>query len=147
MSKTAKIIVILLILSNVISIGFLIMSKKKHPHPHSPKKIIIEKLNFDENQEQEFVNLIEVHRNEVKKTHQAIGRLKDELYKELKNENPVMNDSLFQEVTTTVMKLEKLNYEHFKDIKGLCTDSQLENFSHLIDQLGTLFQPKRPKNL
>ncbi len=147
MNKKTKIIIALLIVSNLILIGFLYFGKPKNNHSKPPMKMIIERLDFDEPQKAEFAKLIEVHRNDIENTHKRITKAKNNIYKDLKSETPSLNDSLIQVIATEVKQIEGLHFNHFKDIKNICNDKQKEEFNKLADELGTVFQPnKRPKN-
>lgn len=145
MNNTTKLVILFLVLSNAIALGFLFFDNKTHSQPPKPMEVIVEKLQFDENQQQEFTKLVRVHRKDVKSIHQSIVRLKNDMYQGLKKEIPVVNDSLLTLVANSVKELERIHYEHFMDIKNLCDSSQRTNFNELANNLGFLFQPQSPK--
>lgn len=145
MNNTTKLVILFLVLSNAIALGFLFFDNKTHSQPPKPMEVIVEKLQFDENQQQEFIKLVRVHRKDVKSIHLSIVRLKNEMYQGLKKEIPVVNDSLLTLVANSVKELERIHYKHFMDIKNLCDSSQRTNFNELADILGFLFQPQSPK--
>jgi len=145
MNNTTKLVILFLVLSNAIALGFLFFDNKTHSQPPKPMEVIVEKLQFDENQQQEFTKLVRVHRKDVKSIHQSIVRLKNNMYQGLKKEIPVVNDSLLTLVANSVKELERIHYEHFMDIKNLCDSSQRTNFNELANNLGFLFQPQSPK--
>jgi len=145
MNNTTKLVILFLVLSNAIALGFLFFDNKTHSQPPKPMEVIVEKLQFDENQQQEFTKLVRVHRKDVKSIHLSIVRLKNNMYQGLKKEIPVVNDSLLTLVANSVKELERIHYEHFMDIKNLCDSSQRTNFNELANNLGFLFQPQSPK--
>ena len=145
MNNTTKLVILFLVLSNAIALGFLFFDNKTHSQPPKPMEVIVEKLQFDENQQQEFAKLVRVHRKDVKSIHLSIVRLKNNMYQGLKKEIPVVNDSLLTLVANSVKDLERIHYEHFMDIKNLCDSSQRTNFNELANNLGFLFQPQSPK--
>jgi len=145
MNNTTKLVILFLVLSNAIALGFLFFDNKTHSQPPKPMEVIVEKLQFDENQQQEFTKLVRVHRKDVKSIHLSIVRLKNNMYQGLKKEIPVVNDSLLTLVANSVKELERIHYEHFIDIKNLCDSSQRTNFNELANNLGFLFQPQSPK--
>jgi len=145
MNNTTKLVILFLVLSNAIALGFLFFDNKTHSQPPKPMEVIVEKLQFDENQQQEFAKLVRVHRKDVKSIHLSIVRLKNNMYQGLKKEIPVVNDSLLTLVANSVKELERIHYEHFMDIKNLCDSSQRTNFNELANNLGFLFQPQSPK--
>lgn len=147
MNKNTKIIIALLLVSNLILIGFLYFGKPKNNHGKPPMKMIIKRLDFNKSQKEEFKKLIEIHRDNIQSTHRRITKTKNEVYKGLKTESPMLNDSLLQVITKGVKEIEVLHFNHFKDIKNLCNETQKVEFNNLADELGTVFQPnKRPKN-
>lgn len=145
MNNTTKLVMLFLVLSNTLALGYLFFDNKTHPQPPKPMEVIVDKLQFDENQQQEFAKLVHVHRKEVKSIHLSIVRLKNNMYQGLKKEIPVVNDSLLTLVANSVKELERIHYEHFMDIKNLCDSSQRTNFNELANNLGFLFQPQSPK--
>ena len=145
MNNTTKLVILFLVLSNAIALGFLFFNNKTHSQPPKPMEVIVEKLQFDENQQQEFTKLVRVHRKDVKSKHQSIVRLKNDMYQGLKKEIPVVNDSLLNLVVNSMKELERIHYKHFMDIKNLCDSSQRTNFNELADNLGFLFQPQSHK--
>ncbi len=147
MNKTAKIIIAVLLISNLLLVGFLFMGKNKKHQRKIPSEIIIEKLRFDDSQQSSYQELIEVHRKSVQKTHEKIVKTKNRFYKSLKDESPSINDSLRNEIIKGIKEIETLHFNHFQYIKELCSDSQKEKFNNMVDELSTIFQPKRrPKN-
>lgn len=147
MNKTIKIIIALLLVSNLMLIAFLYLGKPKNNHGNPPMEMIIEQLDFDKTQKDEFKKLMDSHRNEIQTIHKKITSIKNEIYRELKNDNPMLNDSLLKKFVSGVKEIETLHFNHFLDIKNLSSNSQKEKFNEMADELGTIFQPsKGPKN-
>ena len=60
-NKLQLAIIGVLALINIALISFFIFTKPPHPPKGNPKKIVIEKLNFNEEQIQAYENLIKKH--------------------------------------------------------------------------------------
>ena len=146
MTKNSKIIIAILLISNLTLIGFLLLGKGKKHKAHTPKETMIKKLEFDEVQTAEFHKLVEAHKDIIKKKRQNIATTKDLLYKGLKNEEFKINDSLVKKIADGVKEIETIHYEHFMEVKEMCNESQKIKFNELADELGRVFgRKKRPR--
>lgn len=119
------------------------------PKGEGPKKIIIERLNFDEGQQKQYEVIITEHRSKTKELNKRSRDLHDELYSLLKNNtiNKTISDSLIKIIAENQKAMENLNFDHFQKIKAICKDGQLENFNDFVLDLTHLFGPKNgPRN-
>jgi Spy/CpxP family protein refolding chaperone len=114
------------------------------PEGEGPKKIIIERLNFDEGQQKQYEGIITEHRSKTKELNKRSRELHDELYSLLKNNaiDKTISDSLIKTITENQKAKEDLNFDHFQKIKAICKDGQIENFSDFVLDLTHLFGPK-----
>ena len=103
------IIIIGLLLSNLLLIGFITSQKKeKRQGPTQPKNIIIDRLHFNENQVLAYELLVKNHLNKVRPKDREIRDAKNALYQQLLFEsNEVTVDSL-----TTRISLIQKQIEH-----------------------------------
>jgi periplasmic protein CpxP/Spy len=150
-SKLLTIAVIGLLLINIATLGFLfIKSPKDHQPPghHTNKKeIIIKKLHFDANQQNEYEKLIQWHRGEIEKNDDEIRDTKMALY-QLLSENEIdskRKDSLMLQLNTAQMQIEAAHFKHFADIKKLCRKDQLDDFNELTHELSRIFSHNKPQ--
>lgn len=140
----------LLIISNLATLFFMMQNRKHKPFGYGPKKVIIEKLAFDEEQIVAYEKLIDQHRMDIRTNDQKIIQLKKELYRLLlKRYSNQETDSLTKEIGHTQQEIERIHFNHFKDIKSICTPEQMPNFDLLIGELDILFNknihPRKPK--
>jgi protein CpxP len=139
-------IIIGLLLSNLMLIGFMTFQKKERPHPVQPKSIIIDKLNFDNDQIISYELLITDHLNKIGQKDREIMELKRELYQQLRFDNNArVVDSIISQISNIQKQIENIHYDHFKDIKLICKPDQQELYSRLIDQISHIFSKKPPK--
>lgn len=143
--------VVALLLLNLATLIFLITSSKTQ---HSsdfrkpqPREIIIEKLQFDNNQQDQYNELIVRHRQEINKLDSQIRIAKQELYLLLtkQNINIKLKDSLINDIANSQKKIEETHFNHFQDIKKLCRKEQINNFNDLTEELSKIFSG-RPKH-
>jgi hypothetical protein len=144
--------VIALLLLNLATIGFVILSKPGDRIRPEPSEIIIEKLNFDENQQKEYEQLIHTHHNQINELDEKILKTKKELYLQLlKNEvETKTKDSLITNLSGYQKQIEATHFKHFQDIKNLCRKDQVNSFNELTKELSGMFSntypPKPPKD-
>lgn len=140
--------VIALLLLNLATIGFM-LPKPGERHRATPREIIIKKLNFDENQQKEYEELISWHRSHIDELDAKIRVTKKELYAQLlvKESNLNTTDSLLTALSDCQKQIETTHFKHFKDIKKLCRKDQLNRFDALTEDLNKLFSDHRPTKL
>lgn len=151
MNKTKILVVsvVALMLVNVALIVSLMVGNSTHIPPHrneqGPKYIIIERLHFSNEQVADYEKLIEMHRQQIREQEEKIRLAKNELFGSLKNNNYPEKDSLIELISQTQKSIENIHFNHFNDVKNLCTSEQIENFNALSDDLAKLFAPHPPK--
>ena len=130
----------LLIISNLATLFFVMQKGIHKPFDDGPKKVIIEKLAFDEEQIVAYEKLVDQHRIDISTNDQKIIRLKKELYSLLhKRYREQEIDSLTNEIGRTQQEIERIHFNHFKGIKAICTPEQMPNFDLLVGELDILF--------
>lgn len=136
-------IIIGLLISNMLLAAFILL--KKPPQHSGPRNLIIERLKFDENQIQQYDELISQHRMQIREKRHEMTDLKTQYYSLLKSEDNKNGDLLINEIGKLSMETEKINYKHFQDIKRICRPDQMKNFDNLIDDFENLFnRPDKP---
>ena len=148
--KLLTIAVLLLLLANIGLVTFLVLNKPPHMPPprmgmneQEPKRIIIEKLHFNENQIAQYEILINVHQATIKELNNSFNQVKNSLYQTLLNEKTIIKDSLINQLGLLQIKIETTHYNHFKEIKSICLPNQLANFNELSKELSTFFSPDK----
>lgn len=112
-----------------------------------PKNMIIRELGFDDGQAAKFEELIKDHKRGSKKIHDQLRDTRERYFGTLKYAVDA-NDKDLLELNGDMARLHKelneLNYQHFKDIRDLCTPEQREKFNALLDKLGRKFMGPPP---
>ena len=143
--NTFYVIIILgLLISNVLLISFFFFNK--HDENSGPRKIIIERLHFDQSQLTQYDRLISDHRRNIAEQEHHEIDLKTRYYVLLNQSNTSkIADSLVQEIGKVSMNKEKINFNHFQDIKKICHPNQVQDFNNLINDFEKLFN--HPRNI
>lgn len=148
--KLLTIAVIGLLTVNIGVVGFLLVRKPPMPPQGSlgvkregPKKIIIERLHFDNNQIAAYEKVIIEHQQSVKALKDSISNTKNNLYQSLKTETFTSKDSLINLLSVLQKRIESVHYEHFTQIKKLCRPEQMGAFNALTGELAFYFTTEK----
>ena len=111
--------------------------------PEGPKRIIMERLHFDEQQVTAYEALIVQHRKAIRELEGEITDTRTSLYLTLSDTAHTGKDSLQHRLAELQEQIDKVHYDHFNDIRKLCRPDQLSYFSHLTHDLADLFSPEK----
>lgn len=137
---------VLLALLNAVLLGVLWKGRNRMP-PEGPRKIIINRLQFDAAQVSAYDLLVQKHRADIHGNDSEMAATRQALYHQLKDNDFSKNDSLLANIGRLQMIAEQIHLAHFQDIKKICRADQLAEFDQLSGELERLFKkPKRPEN-
>ena len=143
-NKFYLIVIIALLVSNGVALFFLTQKDSRRGTHKSPKEIIVERLDFDEEQEAQYIGLILEHREVTKDLMDAILANRNTLYVTLSAKTSAEErDFIVSEIVALQAELEQLNVSHLKDIKALCNDNQLDRFDNLTQDMAKLFGKRK----
>ena len=134
-----------LLMLNLATISFLFFNNPNRNRPE-PQKIIIEKLHFDQQQQEQYKQLIHWHRTQIDGLENKIKDTKNKLYQQLQKPetNLKTNDSLITALSEYQKEIENTHFKHFLSIKKLCKKEQLADFDNLTEELSKLFSKPPP---
>lgn len=152
MSKTKllTIAVITLLLLNISAIGFMVYNGPMRNGPRhrgeGPKRLIIEKLHLDRQQQAQYKKLIQWHHGTIQTLDEQILETKKRLYLQLLKTtvDAKAEDSLINVIVGYQKKIEQTHFKHFQDIKKICKPDQMENYYDLTEELTQLFSKQHP---
>ena len=152
MKKTnfLKLTLIGLLLLNLSTLSFIFFKYNKSDENrkgNKPDQLIINKLEFNNEQENSYKKLIQNHRQQINIIQETILNYKNNLYTKLKNNSnsKTQIDSLISKINEQQKNIELINYNHFLDIKGICSQKQIPAYNELVNELTLIFsnQPRQ----
>ena len=139
-----------LLLLNLSTLSFIIFKYNKSDEnrkSNKPDQLIINKLAFNKEQENIYKKLIQNHRQQINIIQETILNYKNNLYTKLKNNSSSKTqiDSLITKINEQQKNIELINYNHFLDIKGICSQKQIPAYNELVNELTLIFsnQPRQ----
>lgn len=137
---------VILLLFNLVLIGFIMMGKpRKEGDREGPKRYIIETLHFDRNQIAAYEVLVQQHRRQIRDKEMQMMDLKQQLYSLLSVAYSAGDaDSLIAAIAGVQTAIEQINFKHFQDIKNLCRPEQQAYFDKLSLEIAELFNHQGP---
>jgi protein CpxP len=146
MSKSKILIgvIVLLVLTNA-ALLFMLKREGRGIPPHEvPRQKVIEHLGFSDQQVKSYDALISEHRKAMRANEDQILQLRTSLYRELTTDVPAAKDSIIIRLGELQMRTEEIHFNHFKDIRKLCTAEQQQRFDEFSGELAWLFSKPRP---
>jgi len=135
-SKIYKIGFFILLIINIGLVVLFVLGPKP-PRPESGiKNEISRELGFTEEQKAAFEQMAMSHREAIRKLDQQERQLVGSFFNQLSQPQPnEPNEELLQEI----MQLEKdkimITYNHFEELKGLCSEEQRVRFDRVIQRI------------
>ena len=136
-----KILVGTMVVLNLVLLGFIFWPDNSGPRRHRPPgkpipELVAEILNFSEEQKDQYKKMGRTH-------HQAITKLRRQKDEAVVNFlEASTRDSVDKSLNTKmerILEIEEerilLTYQHLEDIKNLCNDEQLKDFSKVINAM------------
>jgi Spy/CpxP family protein refolding chaperone len=152
-NKFYLIIIVALLCCNLVLVFFLLNGPQKGPNNrpmggpgmHEPKRVIIDKLHFDDTQIMQYEEVIKSHFEAIRGYDQQINELKKDLYIQLKKSDSVDSQSIIiNKIGEIQQKIERKHFDHFLEIKKICRPDQMKDFDSLSEELVQLFDMKKP---
>lgn len=114
----------------------------------SAKDFIIAKLQFDEEQQEQFELLRKEHFDQIGGLLTDIQNEKGEMYDLLKSSNPdtALTYAHIAQIMQREERLERITFEHFRKVRAICNDEQKQHFDVIIDQVMHMIMQPRHKS-
>lgn len=149
-NRLLTLLVFVLIILNAVLLSVLFIGNGKKAHPPHPgpdfKEILIQDLGFTRKQADSFRELAQGHHQQMMGINREHNRLIHEYFGSLANGKD-NNPGLMEKIKNTEQSKIELTYQHFEDIKGLCTTDQLKDFPVVLNKAVDILLPgakKRP---
>ncbi|MBU2019875.1 MAG: hypothetical protein KJ941_09535 [Bacteroidetes bacterium] len=132
-----KFIIIGLLLVNLIFLGFLLFRGQKPPR--EPKRLVIEKLHFDDAQVKTYEKTIARHRTRITSLDKEIKEKKKALYRNVSD--TIQTNIWTEEIAALQIEIERTHLDHFREIQSICRPNQMKDFEQLMKEIDRLFGP------
>lgn len=144
-------VIIALLLLNFGTLGFLFLQQKQGIMPHRPPrpdKLIIEKLQLNDAQIEQFEQSKRKHRQGMNYFDQEAAQLHATYFSLLKTDtyNEAEKDSLEKILAQNQTQKDSITFLHFEELKSICTKEQLPKFNILIEEIGEILTSPPPKH-
>jgi Spy/CpxP family protein refolding chaperone len=152
-NKWLSILILLLLVANIATLSMYWYTKLVKPENQQPAKrgeaanFLIKELGFNAEQEKKYRVLIEEHQKATRLASKALRAAKEN-YFDLLQENTVDSVSekiALTEIVTTQQQLEQITFNHFKQVKDLCTAEQQLKFNTVIKKAMRMMGPMQPQ--
>lgn len=147
-----RVVIIALLLLNLGTLGYLWTAQSRAPQPpeghrgpggrHNPMdRLIISRLKLDDSQIPKFEELKHDHHSRMMVLQDEAAQLHDRYFSLLKaeHEDTAARNELMQQLSENNRKRESLNFEHFRDLKGILRPDQQSLFDSFVEELGQEF--------
>lgn len=137
-----KLVIVLLLLLNLGTLGYLLMEKNGKGHklpPPPPDRIIIERLHLSEPQIKQFELLKHEHHSQMLDIQEQSGRLHRQLFELLRNDTAITveKDSLLRLIQATNLQKEQVTFEHFRKLRKMLAAEQQDEFDRLVEDISS----------
>ena len=96
---------------------------------------MVEQLGFDESQEEEFLKLDRVHRDEMMSYDDEIQVLKKQMFEKVEDKEAIDMDYYSSQIGTLEGKKEIEIFRFFNHIRSFCTESQEKKLNEILKQI------------
>ncbi|WP_299116624.1 hypothetical protein [uncultured Winogradskyella sp.] len=134
MKKQTLLYVLLIFL--IISNGFFLARYLGKPdrRGHKPESFIIKKLNFDQQQMNDFHSMSDLHFDKMKSISKNIRSLKKEMFSKVSDKS--VSQSYLDSITDLIATKEKEKdleiFSHLQKVRELCNEEQKERFTKIV---------------
>jgi periplasmic protein CpxP/Spy len=136
--KYWKIFAFILIALNIALIVFLLLGPPQGRHPGqkedgAPGSYLVEKLKFNAQQESAFDKLKKAHHEKIMELKEEGNKLRKSFFDGLTSDSiSSSKDSIVNKIAENQKQIELVTYNHFEEVKKLCTPEQKITFNDII---------------
>lgn len=138
-SNILKYIVFAALLINAITLVFFWLKRPAHKPPKRIENIVIDELKMDTKQQAIYTKQHKAHH----RTHDSLLQLIAAQRRILYAQKQGTNDTILQKIGTLQQEIELVTYNHFIDVRNICTPEQQIILDNLLERtFQQLLQPK-----
>ena len=139
--------VVLLLAMNGVTVWSLLRHPHRPPGPppeERPKMLVIDRLGFSADQVAKYEQLISAHRQAIETNDMRLREAREALFNDLRHPDDAVRDSLANVIGGLQAAVERVNHDHFAQVRALCRPDQLPKFDALIGELSGFFGQRPP---
>lgn len=140
-NKLSKYLIISLVVLNVVCVYFLM---RPHGKPHHPPKIT-DIIHFDKDTKSKIDEMEKNHFIQISKYTKRIKSIRQFIYFKGGQFDKTDYDSVYRGIAENQMKIEKLRFQYFSDIKKLCDEKQQKELDLFMKRMLEHDAIRRPK--
>lgn len=139
-----RVVIIILLLLNLGTLGFLWVSNNRehtqergHRPPPRPDGIIINRLQLDEQQQEQFFAFRDEHHEQMVAIQRESSRLHKDLFALLQqpDADTTIKDSLLAHIQVLNLRKEEVTFHHFQQLRSILKPGQLGKFDELVEDI------------
>ena len=138
--------VLLLVLCNIgLIVTIWLKPPQQQPQPSGPppqggggpRDYVVRELKFTDEQTKKYDVLVHDHQQAMQRLRHDAMDLRKQLFANLKNEDQKNNftDSLTRLIASNQKEIEMVTYNHFAQVRTICTDAQKKDFDNIIGEV------------
>lgn len=141
-AKSPKnVFIVILILINITSISLLVKTnsprdkylfKEKKNNNHD--QMIIDKIGLDTIQSAQFLSMKKEHLEELSSYQDQLVNYRKEMFANLNNDSFNI-DNYSQKISFIQSEMDKMAFNHFKEMRGICRPDQLQKFDQIMQRI------------
>lgn len=145
-SKFLKVVIIILLLINLATLGFM-WTRKGPPMGPPPHRDLVEflsrELNLSQEQREKFETLKNEHRASVQSLRENSRELHDAFF-DMLSKNPVDKaqvEAMADSMVSQQKQIELSTFYHFQKVREICTPEQQKKFDEVINEALRMMAP------
>ena len=140
------VVITILVLLNLTTIFLLWIGKPKRMMDRTEmpghqkgriEQLLKKELSFSDQQIEKYIVVRKTHQEKMIELNQAIRKIKKEMFDQILNDyyNKIIRDSLLNRSLEKQREIEELTFEHFLDLKEICSDDQEKELKKIMHKI------------
>jgi protein CpxP len=137
--KIITLLILVLFAVNLITLGCFWFGRKHGPSSGMPEHggpaaFLIRELKLTEDQQQQFEKLKRAHHEHIEQVQDSLHELRELFFHELSVSDTRKADSLAKVIGEKQSSIERITFDHFKQVRAICTPEQQKRFDEVIQE-------------
>jgi len=137
-----------LVLLNLATLGYLTLRRPpRGPYggPRQIDRLIVETLRLNPAQQRQFESLKREHRGQIRRLDEEYAQVSEQYFRLLDDPTTTGKASLETRLGRIQAQKAAVTFQHFSQLKGLCTEEQRPRFAALVPELLRFLLPEEKK--